>query len=738
MKKYIIVSISLMVILTSLTALLLNSNTSAENELCNEDSTFNENPNYLDSLAISPDNKLVAGGGREGGVYVVNSANASLVKKLDAHSDMVSTVEFSRDVKYLVSGSFDGEVKIWSTSNWSCLKILTTNITRVIELEFTNNGSWLVVLFYDHSNIRQAPIIGIYSVGDWHELKNITIEDGWGYDSMALSYDDRLIGVSAIKRFFVIDTYTWDIREIECESYSISNQLAFSPDSRYLAYVHDEIAIYSTITWELQSNFSRNGTITSVEFSPDSRYLGCSFYIEAPDFTIWETKEWRLIQNIDAPSGGVGNSIRFAENNEFMAGAHFAITTYKFDSDRDGILDEDDWDDDNDGVNDTKDPVPKDPSQWEDLDGDGNGDNQSGNNSDVFPYDPTQWKDIDGDGYGDNPAGNNPDIFPYDPTEWADTDGDGIGDNKDTDNDNDGVDDSEDAFPYDPEEWADTDGDGIGDNSDWDNDNDGWPNEAELEAGSDPYDPSSVPEDLDNDTIPDTLDTDIDGDSYLNEDDDFPEDPEEWSDNDSDGTGDNSDEFPDDNSEWLDSDDDGVGDNSDAFPNDPLEQIDTDSDNIGNNADSDDDNDGLSDADEAIMGTNPLLTDTDSDGYDDAEDDFPLDPNKHEQEFENGEILSIFMVVIIIVIILIVVSQLIALMALRKKIVEKRVQDLRKDERIKMKEPSSPTRKVPIRHVPIPPPPPPPPEDEGLPPSRLKPLPEERTRRGEVYDDRWR
>ena len=55
-----------------------------------------------------------------------------------------------------------------------------------------------------------------------------------------------------------------------------------------------------------------------------------------------------------------------------------------------------------------------------------------------------------------------------------------------------------------------------------------------------------------------------------------------------------------------DADKDGYPDNHDAFPNDVTEVIDTDSDGIGNNADSDDDNDGFTDEQEFIDGTDPL------------------------------------------------------------------------------------------------------------------------------------
>ncbi|OUR88076.1 hypothetical protein A9Q81_24720, partial [Gammaproteobacteria bacterium 42_54_T18] len=55
----------------------------------------------------------------------------------------------------------------------------------------------------------------------------------------------------------------------------------------------------------------------------------------------------------------------------------------------------------------------------------------------------------------------------------ADNDGDGIDNNADTDDDNDGVADSDDAFPLDDSESVDTDGDGTGNNADTDDDNDG-------------------------------------------------------------------------------------------------------------------------------------------------------------------------------------------------------------------------------------------------------------------------
>ena len=109
------------------------------------------------------------------------------------------------------------------------------------------------------------------------------------------------------------------------------------------------------------------------------------------------------------------------------------------------------------------DVFPFDSTQWLDEDGDGLGDNPEGNNSDPYVF------DSDNDGYnnsidplplyptpGDRDNDGVPDELdwaPDDITEWADFDNDGIGNNEDIDDDNDNWDDwaemREDTDPYD-------------------------------------------------------------------------------------------------------------------------------------------------------------------------------------------------------------------------------------------------------------------------------------------------
>ncbi|MBT3689908.1 hypothetical protein HOE31_01530 [bacterium] len=85
----------------------------------------------------------------------------------------------------------------------------------------------------------------------------------------------------------------------------------------------------------------------------------------------------------------------------------------------------------------------------------------------------------------------------------------------------------------------------------------------------------------------------------------------------------------------ADSDNDGYNDSTDKFPCDSSEWLDTDNDGIGNNSDNDDDNDGLSDSQEQNLGTDPLRSDTDGDGVNDAQDAYPLDSSRSQEEVRN-------------------------------------------------------------------------------------------------------
>ena len=326
------------------------------------------------------------------------------------------------------------------------------------------------------------------------------------------------------------------------------------------------------------------------------------------------------------------------------------------DSDGDGISDADGlW-----NVSQGGDAFRSDKTQWQDQDGDGYGDNASGNfpdacptehgdswqngtlgcpdtdkdgwadTEDSHPNDFTQWSDVDGDGYGDNPGGTNPDAC-YGVVGNS-TKGNRYGC---IDSDGDGWDDTIDELPMLKHQWLDQDGDGYGDNA-----TGPQPDACPGEPGTSTVDRYGC--------------VDSDGDGISDENDAFPDDATRSSDIDGDGYDDLEDACmlvngtsSVDRLGCKDSDGDGYSDGdgtwssvdgADAFPDEATQHADQDSDGFGDNAAGfqaddcpttpgtsfrdvfgceDEDNDGMSDSTDAFMGDSTQWNDTDGDGFGD-------------------------------------------------------------------------------------------------------------------------
>lgn len=351
------------------------------------------------------------------------------------------------------------------------------------------------------------------------------------------------------------------------------------------------------------------------------------------------------------------------------------------DEDLDGLGDDQDPDDDNDGFPDIKDDYAFKKDAFFDFDLDGIYDWQ-------LPLIVQEMSQIPANLYAfkiDHDSDNDgiPDVFDdfkWDPVEFYDIDNDLVGNNLDQDDDGDGVADVVDAMPYDPIESADTDNDGIGNNADPDDDNDGAPDMWDSLVFN-----RFGMSDLNNDGVPDEVATDIDGDLYSNGNLDcvgsvnnfvcsFPTsidvfiwDEHEWYDEEPDGLGDNED--PDDDNDgtpdlWddlkynnvgfadfdkdnipneIDTDIDGdqVDNELDIFPYDDADWLDTDNDGLGDNSDPDSDNDGVSnDWDDFPL--DPLYwADNDGDGISNELDVYTPNGVNNEAEMDvalaNGE-----------------------------------------------------------------------------------------------------
>ena len=366
----------------------------------------------------------------------------------------------------------------------------------------------------------------------------------------------------------------------------------------------------------------------------------------------------------------------------FVTGTSFADRFGCPDSDGDTFSDGDEnW-----TVENGSDAFPAEPSQWEDSDRDGWGDNQTVGAQliDDFPFNPTQWQDTDDDGWGDNQTygATQIDDFPFVPSQFRDSDGDGYGDNltgfegdvcvastpEEVDNqwisrldrlgcrdtDKDGYSDPTDlwtshpfgfadAFPDDASQWHDTDDDSYGDNLEY-FDGQTWrtsyrPDGCRTTEGNSTFDRWGCPDgDGDGWSDPTSYWLASPGGSG----DAWPEDSTQWHDSDGDGRGDNpmgttADVCPDvagtsvgpssGGDRWgcQDTDGDGWSNLGDAFIHEPSQWRDSDGDGYGDRMTGH-----QGDACPETRGTSILdrlgCRDTDGDGWSDPTENWAAHP----------------------------------------------------------------------------------------------------------------
>ncbi|MEG4337281.1 WD40 domain-containing protein [Microcoleus sp. D3_18_C2] len=76
---------------------------------------------FVNSLAISPDGKILASGSWDKTIKIWNLETTELIGTLTGHSDRVNSVAISYDGKMLVSGSSDETIKFWNLHNGDLL-----------------------------------------------------------------------------------------------------------------------------------------------------------------------------------------------------------------------------------------------------------------------------------------------------------------------------------------------------------------------------------------------------------------------------------------------------------------------------------------------------------------------------------------------------------------------------------------------------------------------------------------
>ncbi len=149
------------------------------------------------SLCVSPDDRLIAAGGSNGLVVVLDLQTLTPRAQFHCHEGYVNCLAFSPDGKVLATGTNDGNLQLWSTNSWKELSALGNRHESVNSLAFTPDGKYLVAGCGSPQMIFQPPgFLEFWDVEGRKLRKSIHAHRSW-VTSVSISPDGKLLATGS-------------------------------------------------------------------------------------------------------------------------------------------------------------------------------------------------------------------------------------------------------------------------------------------------------------------------------------------------------------------------------------------------------------------------------------------------------------------------------------------------------------------------------------------------------------
>ena len=239
-----------------------------------EEHTLFRHGSSVQTVAYSPVNpSVVASAGDNGDIKLWNLQDGILVT-LGRHDDTVNSIAFSPDGRLLASGGDDYVLKLWNVNrkHHIATRDHTTDRTRsqVKAVSFSPDGSMIA------TGGRHAKL---WDARTYNEIVTLRHTD-WVW-AVAFSSDSQLLATG--DNSGQVNIWNPQSQRVVTQFHADSDSVytvQFSPDDQILAAAGYEgkVKLWTVPTWISHGTLTSNGTISDMSFSPDSSTLATTGY----------------------------------------------------------------------------------------------------------------------------------------------------------------------------------------------------------------------------------------------------------------------------------------------------------------------------------------------------------------------------------------------------------------------------------------------------------------------------
>lgn len=265
----------------------------------------------VNSVAISPDGKLLASGNDDKTIRLWNLETGQGISTLAGHSHSVKSVAFSSDGTMLASGSDDQTVKLWNLSNFQEICTFSGHSHAVKSVAFSPDGNLLASGSWDKTiklwnvqmGIEENTLAG-------HALQVASVAFSPCGNVLASASCDRTVRLWELPDRFSSRLYghAWSVCAV-----------AFSPDGKTLATGSDDNTI---ILWDWKSGkalhtlASHSWSVVALAFNPNGEILVSGSWDKT--IKLWQVSTGKEITTLTGHSDSV-SSLAMSPNGQAIA-----------------------------------------------------------------------------------------------------------------------------------------------------------------------------------------------------------------------------------------------------------------------------------------------------------------------------------------------------------------------------------------------------------------------------------